>query len=150
MAATRTRYPLLSEMSDEMLAAFSGYLTARSFKRGSLIFVEKMQGESLFLIESGTISLTKMITEGEEKRLARLGPGDSFGELAVIDEGPRVVTARADEDTQTLILSREGLARLSRERPDIAVALILALFRKTVRLVRENVPLMTESLGGER
>jgi CRP/FNR family transcriptional regulator, cyclic AMP receptor protein len=149
MTAALRKFPILSEMSDEMLAVFSRYLTTRRFKNDSLIFVENMRGESLFLIDSGSVSLTKMVAEGMEKRLVRLGPGDSFGELAVIDEGPRVVTARADEDTQTLILSREGLTRLSSEHPEIAVAFILALFRKTVLLVRGNVPLMTESLGGE-
>ncbi len=149
MTAALTKFPILSEMSDEMLAVFSRYLTTRRFKNDSLIFVENMRGESLFLIDSGYVSLTKMVTEGVEKRLVRLGPGDSFGELAVIDEGPRVVTARADEDTQTLILSREGLTRLSRDHPEIAVTFILALFRKTVLLVRDNVPLLTESLGGE-
>ena len=149
MTAALRKFPILSEMSDEMLTVFSRYLTTRRFKNDSLIFVENMSGESLFLIDSGYVSLTKMVAEGVEKRLVRLGPGDSFGELAVIDEGPRVVTARADEDTQTLILSREGLTRLSSEHPEIAVAFILALFRKTVLLVRGNVPLMTESLGGE-
>ena len=123
------KFPILSEMSDEMLTVFSRYLTTRRFKNDSLIFVENMRGESLFLIDSGSVSLTKMVAEGMEKRLVRLGPGDSFGELAVIDEGPRVVTARADEDTQTLILSREGLTRLSGEHPEIAIAFILALFR---------------------
>jgi len=149
MTAALRKFPILSEMSDEMLTVFSRYLTTRRFKNDSLIFVENMRGESLFLIDSGYVSLTKMVAEGVEKRLVRLGPGDSFGELAVIDEGPRVVTARADEDTQTLILSREGLTRLCSEHPEIAVAFILALFRKTVLLVRGNVPLMTESLGGE-
>ena len=149
MTAALKKFPILSEMSDEMLPVFSRYLTTRRFKNDSLIFVENMRGESLFLIDSGYVSLTKMVAEGVEKRLVRLGPGDSFGELAVIDEGPRVVTARADQDTQTLILSREGLTRLTREHPEIAVIFILALFRKTVLLVRGNVPLMTESLGGE-
>jgi CRP/FNR family transcriptional regulator, cyclic AMP receptor protein len=149
MTAALKNCALLSEMSDEMLGVFSRYLTARRFKKGSLIFVENMRGESLFLIEAGFVSLTKMVTEGEERRLTRLGAGDSFGEMAVIDEGPRVVTARADEDTQTLILSRDGLNRLSQDRPDIAVVFILALFKKTVSLVRGNVPLMTESLGGK-
>ncbi len=149
MTAALKKYSILSEMSDEMIAVFSGYLTTRRFNQGSLIFVENMQGESLFFIEEGSISLTKMVTEGFEKRLAQLGPGDSFGELAVIEGGPRVVTARAVEDTQTLILSREGLSRLSQERPDIAIIFLLSLFRKTVRLVRQNVPLMTESLGVE-
>ncbi|MBN2225704.1 MAG: cyclic nucleotide-binding domain-containing protein [Deltaproteobacteria bacterium] len=149
MTADLKKYSILSEMSDEMLAVFSEYLTARRFKQGSLIFVEKMQGESLFFIETGSISLTKMVTEGVEKRLAQLGPGDSFGELAVIDGGARVVTARAVEDAQTLVFSREGLARLSGQRPDIAVVFVLSLFRRTVWLVRQNVPLMTESLGVE-
>lgn len=106
MTAALRKFPILSEMSDEMLTVFSRYLTTRRFKNDSLIFVENMRGESLFLIDSGYVSLTKMVAEGVEKRLVRLGPGDSFGELAVIDEGPRVVTARADEETQTLILSR--------------------------------------------
>jgi CRP-like cAMP-binding protein len=147
MTAALKKYALLSEMSDDMLAVFSRYLTTRRFEQGSLIFVEKMQGESLFLIESGSISLTKMVTEGMEKRLSRLGPGETFGELAVIDGGTRVVTARVIEDAETLILSREGLTRLSQEHPDIAVVFILSLFRRTVGLLRQNVPLLAESLG---
>jgi len=147
MAAALKKYALLSEMSDDMLAVFSRYLTTRCFEQGSLIFVEKMQGESLFFIESGSISLTKMVTEGMEKRLSRLGPGETFGELAVIDGGTRVVTARVIEDAETLILSREGLTRLSREHPDIAVVFLLSLFRRTVGLLRQNVPLLAESLG---
>lgn len=149
MTAALKKFAILSEMGDDMLAVFSRYLTPRRFKKDSLIFVESMQGESLFLIEAGSISLTTMVSEGVERRLARLGPGDSFGELAVIDEGPRIVTARADEDSVALIFSREGLARLSREHPDIAITFIMALFRKTVSLVRGTVPLMTDSLGGE-
>jgi len=149
MAPDLKKYSILSEMNDEMLAVFSGYLMARRFKQGSLIFVEEMQGESLFFIESGIISLTKMAAEGAEKRLAQLGPGESFGELAVIDAGPRAVTARAVEDTETLIFSREGLVRLSMERPDIAVVFVLSLFRRTIWMVRRNVPLLTESLGVE-
>ena len=149
MTTDLRKYAILSELSEEMLDVLSGYLTARRFKQGALIFVENMQGESLFLIDTGSISLTKMVTEGEERHLAQLGSGDSFGELAIIDGGPRAVTARADQDTQTRILSREGLSKLTRERPDIAVALILAVCRKTASLIRQNVPLMTESLGGE-
>ncbi len=149
MAPDLKKYSILSEMNDEMLAVFSGYLMARRFKQGSLIFVEEMQGESLFFIESGIISLTKMAAEGAEKRLAQLGPGESFGELAVIDAGPRAVTARAIEDTETLIFSRAGLVRLSMERPDIAVVFVLSLFRRTIWMVRRNVPLLTDSLGVE-
>jgi CRP/FNR family cyclic AMP-dependent transcriptional regulator len=149
MAADLRRFPILSDMDDEMLPVFSGYLTRRRFNRGALIFVEQMQGESLFLIAAGSISLTKMVAEGVEKSLSQLGVGESFGELAVIDGGPRAVTARAAEDSEILILSREGLSRLVRERPDIAVVLVLSLFRRTIDLVRQNVPLLTESLGAE-
>ena len=142
-----TKFGLLAGMNDEMLGVFSRYLTTRRFEEGSLIFVEKMEGESLFLIEKGAVSLTKMITEGVEKRLARLGPGESFGELAVIDAGARAVTVRVIEDTDILILSRDGLGRLCRERPDIAVVFLMSLFRRTISLLRQNVPLMAQSLG---
>ncbi len=149
MAADLKKFPILSDMNDEMLGVLSGYLTRRRFNRGALIFVEQMQGESLFLINAGSVSLTKMVAEGEEKKLTDLKTGESFGELAVIDGGARAVTARAAEDTETLILSREGLGRLVKDRPDIAVILVLALFQRTIDLVRQNVPLLTESLGTE-
>ncbi len=149
MAASLKEFVLLSEMNDEMLDVFSRYMTRRRFEQGSLIFVENMRGESLFLIESGSISLTKMVTEGVEKRLARLGPGESFGELAVVDGGARVVTARAIEDAETLILSRDGLLRLTHDRPDIAVVFILALFQRTIQRVRQNVPVLADALGQE-
>ena len=145
-AAYLRKYRLLEGMSDEMLTVFSRYLTRRRFSKDSLIFVEKMNGESLFLIESGRISLTKMVAEGVQKHLAQLGPGDSFGELAVIDGGSRVVTARAVQDAEILVLSREEFARLSRERPDTALAFVVSLFVHIAALVRQNVPLMAQSL----
>ncbi len=145
-AATLKKFPLLAEMSAEMLGVLSVYLTERRFGEGTLIFVENMVGESLFFIESGRISLTKMVAEGAERRLAELGEGDSFGELAVIDGGTRAVTARVLQDTEVAILSRDGLSRLSEQRPDVALALVVSLFRRTLSLVRQNVPLMTESL----
>jgi CRP/FNR family cyclic AMP-dependent transcriptional regulator len=145
-AAQLKKFRLLSGMDDEMLGVLSRHLTKRRFKSDSLIFIEKMEGESLFLIDGGRVSLTKMVTEGTEKRLLELGPGDSFGELAVIDGGARAVTARVAEDADLLVLSREGFAALSRERPDVALVLAVALLSHIAALVRRHAPLMAQSL----
>jgi CRP/FNR family cyclic AMP-dependent transcriptional regulator len=140
------KYRLLAEMDDESLDIFAGFLSARRFKNGALIFVENMVGESLFFIEKGQVSLTKMVSEGVEEQLMLLGPGESFGESAIIDEGRRVVTARVEREAEIFVLSREEFGRLSGERPDIALQFVTSLIKQTLRLVRDNVPFMVRSL----
>lgn len=74
---------------------------------GNVLFYEGEAGDACYLIKHGHIEICK----GDEKNLvtlARLGPGDIFGEMALFDQRPRMATAVARDDTQVLKISKEA------------------------------------------
>jgi CRP/FNR family cyclic AMP-dependent transcriptional regulator len=79
----------------------------RPIKQNTAIFTEHMPAEALYFVKSGTVRITMMAGEGEEMGLLLLGPGEFFGELALIQETSRLVTARAETPVELLILSRK-------------------------------------------
>jgi pyruvate,water dikinase len=85
--------PLFAGLSDEQVADVAGLFKERRFAAGQTVIREGSGGAAFFLIREGDAVVT---VRGEEK--ARLGPGASFGELAMIDEGVRSATVTAETD----------------------------------------------------
>lgn len=138
---------LLSEFTEDEFQTLLGYTTRERFEKDAAIFVEHMQGESMFFIASGRVRVTRMVAEGAEKVLVDLTGGNSFGELALIDGGVREVTARVVEDAEIYKLSRGSFEKLFREHPHVAGSLLLALLRRILTDIREIVPTISEILA---
>jgi CRP-like cAMP-binding protein len=82
-------------------------LRRRHFKRNEKIFHQGDPGDSLFIIESGSVKVVLLSSEGaEDAIIAILGPGMFFGELALLDGAPRSASAIAVEPSETLSLDR--------------------------------------------
>lgn len=128
---------MLQDFSDEELARLAGFCEMREMGEGTTVFIENMPGEALFLISKGTIRISKMFAEGDEKTLVVLGPEDIFGEMAVIDGLPRSATARVAEDAELISLRKKDLERLSREDATLALKLVSNIVRVFSRRVRE-------------
>ena len=128
---------MLQDFSDEELARLAGFCEMREMGEGTTVFIENMPGEALFLIRKGTIRISKMFAEGDEKTLVVLGPEDIFGEMAVIDGLPRSATARVAEDAELISLRKKDLERLSREDATLALKLVSNIVRVFSRRVRE-------------
>ena len=132
---------LLKGFSDEELNTFSGFCELREMNEGTTVFIENMPGESLFLVKKGTIRISRMFAEGDEKTLVVLGPEDIFGEMAVIDGLPRSASARVAEDAELISLNREALEKLCRADAALAFKLvcnIMKVFSKRVREANEE------------
>ena len=132
---------MLQGLSEEDLGRLAAVCEMRDMGEGTTVFIENMPGESLFLVKKGTIRISKMFEEGDEKTLIVLGPEDVFGEMAVIDGLPRSATARVAEDAQLLSLKKKSLEQLCKE--DAALALkvinnIVKVFSKRVREANEE------------
>ena len=87
---------------------------------------EAQDGDSLYVIVDGHVRVVLERGDQEEK-LNELGPGDFFGEMALLDGQPRSATVIAEEDTQCLVLSRWELLRAMRRNPEIGIQMLTAM-----------------------
>jgi CRP/FNR family transcriptional regulator, cyclic AMP receptor protein len=87
------RVPLFAELSDDELAQVARLFKERTFAPGETVAKEGSGGAAFYLIQSGTANVT---VAGRER--PALGPGDYFGEIALIDEGARSATITAVEE----------------------------------------------------
>lgn len=132
---------MLLGFSDAELTKLAGFCEIREMDEGTTVFIENMPGESLFLIKKGTIRISKMFAEGDEKTLVVLGPEDLFGEMAVIDGLPRSATARVAEAAELISLKKKDFERLCREDAALALKLVgnvVKVFSKRVREANEE------------
>jgi CRP-like cAMP-binding protein len=109
------------------------FIERRVYYAGEVIFHEGTQGEKAYLIMKGQVSVSVATPSGGEVLLAKLGQGEIFGEMAMIDPAPRTATVTAETETVVAYLSRPVFdEKLAQSDP-----LIRALLRLLVRNVRQ-------------
>jgi len=132
---------MLRGFSEADVKALAKVCELRTMSEGTTVFLENMPGEALFLVRKGTIRISKMFAEGDEKTLVVLGPEDIFGEMAVIDGLPRSATARIAEDAELISLKKKDFELLSQSNAQLAFKLlsnIVMVFSKRVREASEE------------
>lgn len=118
---------LFKGSSNEELELVLGLFQERQIKPNASIFTEKMPAEAMYIIKSGSVRITMMAGEGEEMGLLLLGPGEFFGELALIQEEARLVSARADTSVDLLLLTRKDFHALLDLDPRTACRVLMAI-----------------------
>ena len=113
------RVPLFAGMREKDLRQLAKRLTARRFREGQTITVQGQTGIGFFVIEEGTAAVE---VEGEVVRT--LGPGDYFGEVALIDSGPRSATVTATSDLRCRGLTAWEFRPFVQEHPEVAWAML--------------------------
>ena len=117
----------------------SGRMEDLQISKGSPIFRQGDAGDEMFLIASGRVRLY-LESEGQQKEVGLLGPGDFFGELSLLRDAPRSATAEAVEDTTLLPISRDVFGMLVQDDLDTVFLMMRNLGE---RLARTNVPIQT-------
>lgn len=126
--------PFFANMPDDHAVELAKSLVPRRFGLGQVIFHLGDPGGLLYLISRGKVKISHTTPEGQEVVLAILGPGDFFGELALLDDAPRSATAVALEATETWTLHREEFMRYLAENPEFALHVLKTLARHIRRL----------------
>jgi signal transduction histidine kinase len=96
----------------------------QSYKAGRNIFEEGDPGDGLFVIAQGQVQISCLVGQDQRRVLSQLGPGDFFGEMAVLDSQPRSATATAETDVQLHYIQRQDLLNLLLRSPGLAVSLM--------------------------
>ncbi len=101
----------------------------RDFPAGAVIFEEGDPGSRLFVIQAGLVRIEKR-AGGRAVTLARLGPGEFFGEMALLERQPRSATAVVDEPARILELDEAAFEGLVATRGDVALRILARLSRR--------------------
>ncbi|MEZ5613847.1 MAG: cyclic nucleotide-binding domain-containing protein [Rhodocyclaceae bacterium] len=129
---------LFSTLSPRELKTVDGLLHERSFLQDEVIFDQGEEGQALYIIESGKVLICR---QGQPTggRIAELGPGRLFGELALLDNSPRAAQARAVENCTLAVLFRADFLGLLETHAVIASKIALQLARHIGQRLRETV-----------
>ena len=111
--------PLFATADDRFLEQLAGEFMERTFSAGETIAEEGESGRTFVVIESGQATVT---VHGQE--VARLGAGNAFGEMALIDKSSRTATVRADTDVHCYQLPVWSFRPLVESHPEMAWALL--------------------------
>ena len=120
----------------------AGVIDETKFAGGTVLFHTGDPGDALYIVRDGEIELYIKDTVGQKIVLATAGPGDMFGELAMLDEGSRTATALALRDSEVLVLDRSDLILLFQRKPEAALHMLASLSgltRKADELLRTRV-----------
>ena len=114
----------LDNFDPDEIAALKARLTRVAHPKGGMIFHQGDSGTDLFIVTRGTASAYIHQPAGRDIRLVTFAPGTVFGELAILDAGPRSASIIADDDFVSYALSQAQFAALSAEAPAIAIKLL--------------------------
>jgi CRP/FNR family transcriptional regulator, cyclic AMP receptor protein len=130
-AAMLADVELFAHLNDDDRANLAGAIDQRTLAAGDTLFKVGEPGEALYVVRSGEVELFIKDTAGQRIALAIAGPGEMFGELALLDSGPRTATAIALSDVELLELDRDDLLLLFQRSPAAALRLLAAMGRMT-------------------
>jgi CRP/FNR family transcriptional regulator, cyclic AMP receptor protein len=114
--------PLFAGVSNRHLRRIARAATTRRFSQMTRIVKTDDAGSTFYVILDGQVSVLR-----KGRRIARLGVGEAFGELALLTDAPRAATVVADSDVLTLCLSRAAFTRVLKSEPAVSVALLRTL-----------------------
>lgn len=138
----------LQGISDAALQKLVGSAVRRSYSGGAVLFVEGDPVVGFYLIESGSVKISRVSQDGREHILLVLGAGDSFNEVAALDGGPNPATATAHSDATVYCVLRDELRQTVAQHPDLAWAMIESISRRTRQLLRMVQDLSMRSVKG--
>jgi CRP/FNR family transcriptional regulator len=130
--------PLFAELEADELDRFSRVAVPRSFPKGTRVFHEGDHSDACYIIRDGSFRVTREHPDGRAITLANLGPGDIFGELAMLDGEVRSASVEALSDGELLALPAVDVRGLLARHPEITVKLVAALVRR-LRQANERI-----------
>ncbi len=127
MPAPLAHIPLFARLDDDGQQALLALLTRRTVAANDPVFWFGDRGDTMYVVERGRVAVTAPDVHGDHVLLDTLGPGGIFGELSLLDGGPRSATVRAVSDCTLLALERDAFHAFLRQRPDVAIDVLQIL-----------------------
>jgi CRP/FNR family cyclic AMP-dependent transcriptional regulator len=143
---------LFADLEEGELERFSHVAVPRSFPAGTRVFHEGDSSDACYIVSEGSFRVTREHSDGRAITLATLGPGEIFGELAMLDGDRRSASAESITDGTLLALPANDVRNLLSRNPEIALKLVAGLVRRlraaNMRLSRQSFQTVPSRVAG--
>jgi CRP/FNR family transcriptional regulator, cyclic AMP receptor protein len=144
--------PLFADLEQGELERFSQVAVPRTFPAGTRVFHEGDSSDACYIVRDGSFRVTREHSDGRAITLATLGPGEIFGELAMLDGDTRSASAESITDGTLLALPANDVRSLLGRNPEIALKLVAGLVRRlraaNMRLSRQSFQTVPSRVAG--
>jgi CRP-like cAMP-binding protein len=136
------KLPLFRKLSFDETRRLAAIARAEQRRRGDVIVEEGALGSALYIVRSGTVVVTREPDEPGQREvsLGRLGPGELFGEMSLVDDALTSASVTALEDTELLVLPRAEFEALIASEPVLALKVYQAFCRNLCARLRRASP----------
>ncbi|MGX4770440.1 Crp/Fnr family transcriptional regulator [Bradyrhizobium guangdongense] len=136
------KHPIFADLDPEALDQLCRYAKHITVKRGATIAAKGDPGNTLFAVISGTVKISSSSPDGRNAILNLIGPGEIFGEIAVLDGAPRSADATANTNCELYIIDRRDFLPFVKSQPALAmkfIELLCARLRWTSQQVEQVI-----------
>jgi uncharacterized membrane protein len=137
-----SKVPLFSFLDEHEREVLAARLDRQEFKKGVRLFAKGDPGDRMYVLISGEVEISLTSDTGDKVVLEQPGVGEFFGEISLLDGGPRTAAAIASDDSVVLVVDRSDLDEFFKMRPAAALDLLTSLgkrLRETNKLLRGTV-----------
>ena len=120
---------IFKDLDKRELEMVHQYVFEQRVKKDSVLFMEDMPGELLYIIMSGAVEIIKDIKDNEKIVLATMGADEIIGEMSLIDSEPRSATAVTIEDSVLLVIQKQNFSKILQSDPHIAAKILMGLLK---------------------
>jgi len=132
---------LFQDLHAESLAALAPLLIVKKFTAGTVIFREMDDSDALYIVEQGSVVVSKHVSGDVDMVLTRFAPGDFFGEMGLFDDAPRSATANVETDSLLWQLDRGVFHDIFSHHPEMAAKIcyrLVTIFIERLRVTNEQ------------
>ena len=142
------KHPIFADLEPEALDQLCRYAKHTTVKRGATIAAKGDPGNNLFAVIAGTVKISSSSPDGRNAILNLIGPGEIFGEIAVLDGAPRSADATANTNCELYIIDRRDFLPFVKSQPTLAMRFIELLCERLRRTSDQVEQIILQNLPG--
>ena len=139
--STLAKVPLFQKLSPEEIRQLEGLAKPKQFPKGTAVFMQDDPSDSLYVVVSGSSKVFQTSEDGKAQVLNTIGPGEAFGELAMIEGRPRTATVETLEKSEMLALSRKDFEDFAAKHPQVLWKLLASLSERVRHYMESTLDL---------
>ncbi len=135
---------IFSALSPESMKHVLRLMKRQDVAKGWILFREGSEGSVMYVVLSGTVSISIAADNQEELEVARVGAGSFFGEMSILEKDVRSATCRAEEDCVLLSLNAENFRRLMLSHPETAIGIMQRMLQTATGRLQKTGAFLSE------